>query len=156
MAAILKVRLYVPLASLSICPDVWPWPEVGPAAGREIESRSGAARSGIEQASTGSWIGFCTGSKLLVAQELKGGVQYRDRRFEGDLEAYRRALQTTKTVYVGNLAFTTREEQLYEARHPTLCCLWRFCTCSTQRLSIHTDTRMQHDVSHASKPALQR
>ena len=49
-------------------------------------------------------------------QELKGGVQYRDRRFEGDEDAYNHALATSVTVYVGNLAFTTREEQLYEVR----------------------------------------
>jgi hypothetical protein len=51
-------------------------------------------------------------------QELKGGVQYRDRRFDGDAEAYAHALATSTTVYVGNLAFTTREEQIYEARAP--------------------------------------
>jgi hypothetical protein len=47
-------------------------------------------------------------------QELKGGVQYRDRRFEGSDEAYGQALAASTTVYVGNLAFNTREEQIYE------------------------------------------
>lgn len=49
-------------------------------------------------------------------QELKGGVQYRDRRFDGDDAAYAHALATSTTVYVGNLAFNTREEQVYEVR----------------------------------------
>lgn len=52
----------------------------------------------------------------LCFQELKGEVQYRDRRFEGTDEEYYRALDRSTTVYVGNLAFTTREEQLYEVR----------------------------------------
>jgi hypothetical protein len=56
--------------------------------------------------------GWC--DSLCNVQELKGGVQYRDRRFDGDNEAYARAIATSKTVYVGNLAFTTREEQIYE------------------------------------------
>eukprot|EP00892_Ulva_mutabilis_P005368 jgi/Ulvmu1/3202/UM015_0243.1 len=49
-----------------------------------------------------------------ILKELKGDVQYRDRRFEGTDEEYYRALDRSSTVYVGNLAFTTREEQLYE------------------------------------------
>lgn len=39
---------------------------------------------------------------------------YKDRRFDGDQEDYERALRTSATVYVGNLSFSTREEQLYE------------------------------------------
>jgi hypothetical protein len=49
-----------------------------------------------------------------MLQELKGDVQYKDRRFDGSDEEYQRALATSVTVYIGNLAFTTREEQLYE------------------------------------------
>ena len=45
-------------------------------------------------------------------------MQYRDRRFDGDDAAYAHALATSATVYVGNLAFNTREEQVYEARAP--------------------------------------
>ncbi|KAG2432934.1 hypothetical protein HXX76_008663 [Chlamydomonas incerta] len=41
-------------------------------------------------------------------------TQYRDRRFEGTEADWETALTTSTTVYVGNLAFTTREEQLYD------------------------------------------
>ncbi|GFR42518.1 hypothetical protein Agub_g3412, partial [Astrephomene gubernaculifera] len=41
-------------------------------------------------------------------------TQYRDRRFEGSEADWENALATSTTVYVGNLAFTTREEQLYD------------------------------------------
>ncbi|KAI3793635.1 hypothetical protein L1987_36255 [Smallanthus sonchifolius] len=39
---------------------------------------------------------------------------YRDRRFPGTQEEYENALQTTTTVYIGNMSFYTTEEQLYE------------------------------------------
>ncbi|KAJ8510202.1 hypothetical protein OPV22_000636 [Ensete ventricosum] len=39
---------------------------------------------------------------------------YRDRRFPGNQEEYERALQTSTTVYVGNMSFYTTEEQMYE------------------------------------------
>lgn len=39
---------------------------------------------------------------------------YRDRRFEGDEADWERALRQATTVYVGNLSFYTREEQVYE------------------------------------------
>ncbi|KAG0490884.1 hypothetical protein HPP92_007747 [Vanilla planifolia] len=39
---------------------------------------------------------------------------YRDRRFPGTQEEYEHALQTSITVYVGNLSFYTTEEQVYE------------------------------------------
>ncbi|KAG2448799.1 hypothetical protein HYH02_006150 [Chlamydomonas schloesseri] len=41
-------------------------------------------------------------------------TQYRDRRFEGTEADWEHALATSTTVYVGNLAFTTREEQMYD------------------------------------------
>ncbi|EFJ52515.1 hypothetical protein VOLCADRAFT_79141 [Volvox carteri f. nagariensis] len=41
-------------------------------------------------------------------------TQYRDRRFEGSETDWENALATSTTIYVGNLAFTTREEQLYD------------------------------------------
>ncbi|PNW77467.1 hypothetical protein CHLRE_10g437850v5 [Chlamydomonas reinhardtii] len=41
-------------------------------------------------------------------------TQYRDRRFEGTEADWEHALTSSTTVYVGNLAFTTREEQLYD------------------------------------------
>jgi len=39
---------------------------------------------------------------------------YKDRRFEGDDEDWGRALVTSTTLYIGNLSFYTREEQIYE------------------------------------------
>ena len=42
--------------------------------------------------------------------------QYKDRRFPGDQEAWDRRLSESTTVYVGNLSFLTREEQIYEVR----------------------------------------
>ncbi|XP_008809996.1 nuclear cap-binding protein subunit 2 [Phoenix dactylifera] len=39
---------------------------------------------------------------------------YRDRRFPGSQEEYEHALQTSTTVYLGNLSFYTTEEQIYE------------------------------------------
>ncbi|MQL89873.1 hypothetical protein Taro_022449 [Colocasia esculenta] len=39
---------------------------------------------------------------------------YRDRRFSGTQEEYEHALQTSTTVYIGNLSFYTTEEQVYE------------------------------------------
>ncbi|PNH05182.1 Nuclear cap-binding protein subunit 2 [Tetrabaena socialis] len=41
-------------------------------------------------------------------------TQYRDRRFEGGEADWENALVTSTAVYIGNLAFTTREEQLYD------------------------------------------
>lgn len=40
--------------------------------------------------------------------------QYKDRKFKGTIEEYIQRLRETKTVYVGNLAFHTTEEQLHE------------------------------------------
>lgn len=39
---------------------------------------------------------------------------YRDRRFTGSQEEFEHALQTSTTVYVGNMSFYTTEEQVYE------------------------------------------
>ncbi|CAA6671525.1 unnamed protein product [Spirodela intermedia] len=39
---------------------------------------------------------------------------YRDRRFPGTQEEYDHALQTSTTLYIGNLSFYTTEEQVYE------------------------------------------
>ncbi|GAX85074.1 hypothetical protein CEUSTIGMA_g12494.t1 [Chlamydomonas eustigma] len=39
---------------------------------------------------------------------------YKDMRFEGDQADWERALRQSTTVYVGNLSFCTREEQIYE------------------------------------------
>lgn len=39
---------------------------------------------------------------------------YRDRRFPGSQEEFEHALQTSATVYVGNMSFYTTEEQVYE------------------------------------------
>jgi len=40
--------------------------------------------------------------------------QYKDRQFDGTLEEYRRALEESTTLYVGNLNFYTTEEQILE------------------------------------------
>ncbi|CAI0385266.1 unnamed protein product [Linum tenue] len=39
---------------------------------------------------------------------------YRDRRFPGTQEEFEHALQTSVTVYIGNMSFYTTEEQVYE------------------------------------------
>ncbi|CAN1356313.1 Nuclear cap-binding protein subunit 2 [Linum perenne] len=39
---------------------------------------------------------------------------YRDRRFSGTQEEFEYALQTSTTVYIGNMSFYTTEEQVYE------------------------------------------
>ncbi|XP_047307311.1 nuclear cap-binding protein subunit 2 [Impatiens glandulifera] len=39
---------------------------------------------------------------------------YRDRRFQGTQEEFEHALQTSSTLYVGNMSFYTTEEQVYE------------------------------------------
>ncbi|CAN0896740.1 Nuclear cap-binding protein subunit 2 [Linum grandiflorum] len=39
---------------------------------------------------------------------------YRDRRFSGSQEEFEYALQTSTTVYIGNMSFYTTEEQVYE------------------------------------------
>ncbi|KAJ0704696.1 putative nuclear cap-binding protein subunit 2 [Helianthus annuus] len=39
---------------------------------------------------------------------------YRDRRFPGTQDEYEHTLQTSTTVYIGNMSFYTTEEQLYE------------------------------------------
>ncbi|PON97822.1 Nuclear cap-binding protein subunit [Trema orientale] len=39
---------------------------------------------------------------------------YRDRRFPGSQEDFEQALQSSNTVYVGNMSFYTTEEQIYE------------------------------------------
>ncbi|KAG5242197.1 nuclear cap-binding protein [Salix suchowensis] len=39
---------------------------------------------------------------------------YRDRRFPGNQEEFEHALQTSTTVYIGNMSFYTTEEQVYE------------------------------------------
>ncbi|MCO5586047.1 hypothetical protein L7F22_039986 [Adiantum nelumboides] len=39
---------------------------------------------------------------------------YRDRRFPGTQDEFEEALQTSATVYVGNLSFYTTEEQIYD------------------------------------------
>eukprot|EP00262_Sarcandra_glabra_P013151 TRINITY_DN3585_c0_g1_i1.p1 TRINITY_DN3585_c0_g1~~TRINITY_DN3585_c0_g1_i1.p1 ORF type:complete len:255 (-),score=44.09 TRINITY_DN3585_c0_g1_i1:280-1044(-) len=39
---------------------------------------------------------------------------YRDRKFPGNQEEFEHALQTSTTVYIGNMSFYTTEEQVYE------------------------------------------
>lgn len=52
-------------------------------------------------------------SKLLKRIHPEVSV-YKDRRFEGDEVDWQRALRTSTTLYIGNLSFYTREEQIYE------------------------------------------
>lgn len=40
--------------------------------------------------------------------------QYKDRKFHGTIEEYIECLRQSKTVYVGNIAFHTTEEQIYD------------------------------------------
>lgn len=51
-------------------------------------------------------------SRLL--KSLEPISEYKDRSFGGSLEEYVACLRVTKTVYVGNLAFHTSEEQIHE------------------------------------------
>lgn len=51
-------------------------------------------------------------SRLL--KSLEPISLYKDRKFEGSLEEYVACLRQTTTVYVGNLAFHTTEEQIHE------------------------------------------
>lgn len=41
-------------------------------------------------------------------------TQYKDRRFEGSEDDWENAIGTSATVYIGNLNFFTREEQIYD------------------------------------------
>ncbi|EFJ11617.1 hypothetical protein SELMODRAFT_125790 [Selaginella moellendorffii] len=51
---------------------------------------------------------------IARAAQKKEISAYKDRRFAGTQVEYEEALQTSVTVYVGNLSFYTTEEQLYE------------------------------------------
>jgi len=51
-------------------------------------------------------------SRLL--KSLEPLSQYKDRKFDGSLEEYVACLRCSTTVYVGNLAFHTTEEQIHE------------------------------------------
>ena len=51
-------------------------------------------------------------SRLL--KSLEPLSQYKDRKFDGSLEEYVACLRRSTTVYVGNLAFHTTEEQIHE------------------------------------------
>ncbi len=71
--------------------------------------------------------------------------RYRDRQFVGSDQEYGAALERSSTVYVGNLAFFTTEEQIYEVfsrageikRCASLRCLSRLCVL----FSSHTTHR---------------
>jgi nuclear cap-binding protein subunit 2 len=51
-------------------------------------------------------------SRLL--KSLEPLSQYKDRKFDGNLDEYVACLRRSTTVYVGNLAFHTTEEQIHE------------------------------------------
>ena len=51
-------------------------------------------------------------ARLFLDQEPL--TQYKDRRFEGNLEEYLDRLRTSTTLYVGNVSFFTTEEQIHE------------------------------------------
>ena len=48
---------------------------------------------------------------------IKRSTPYVDRQFPRDPSEYQRALDESCTLYVGNLSFYTREEQLHETFH---------------------------------------
>mmetsp|Transcript_10379 Transcript_10379/g.25967 ORF Transcript_10379/g.25967 Transcript_10379/m.25967 type:complete len:220 (+) Transcript_10379:267-926(+) len=50
----------------------------------------------------------------LLLSKLKRRSRYRDRQFRGTDMEYQHALNTSTTVYVGNLSFYTTEEQIWE------------------------------------------
>jgi len=50
----------------------------------------------------------------LLKEIVPEKPQYKDRRFPGSQADWERCLLETSTVYVGNLSFCTREEQVYE------------------------------------------
>ena len=60
----------------------------------------------------GSWPRRGGMSRLL--KSLEPLSQYKDRKFDGSLEEYVACLRRSTTVYVGNLAFHTTEEQIHE------------------------------------------
>ena len=49
-----------------------------------------------------------------LLKSLEPLSSYKDRKFDGTLEQYIECLRQSRTVYVGNLAFHTTEEQLHE------------------------------------------
>ncbi len=68
---------------------------------------------------------------------------YKDRKFRGDQQAFEHALHTSTTVYVGNLAFWTTEEQLYEVRdlsHTCCPCGSAVSLCSVVSSATHAST----------------
>ena len=50
----------------------------------------------------------------VISTPLAAPSSYRDRSYEGTDEEYRNVIQSTCTLYVGNLSFYTTEEQIYE------------------------------------------
>ncbi len=64
----------------------------------------------------------------MIRRGVRAGVQqldpvisqYRDRRFDGNQEAFEQALGVSTTIYVGNLSFFTTEEQIYEVQRKAL------------------------------------
>ncbi|WVZ00724.1 hypothetical protein V8G54_026793 [Vigna mungo] len=59
----------------------------------------------VDYTAMNAFVGYKDPSKLSA---------YRDRRFPGTQEDFEHALQTSTTVYVGNMSFYTTEEQVYE------------------------------------------
>jgi nuclear cap-binding protein subunit 2 len=49
-----------------------------------------------------------------IAPSLGLAVSYRDRRYEGTDEQWKSQMENSTTLYVGNLAFFTTEEQIYQ------------------------------------------
>jgi nuclear cap-binding protein subunit 2 len=49
-----------------------------------------------------------------IAPSLGLAVSYRDRRYEGSDEQWTAQMEASTTLYVGNLAFFTTEEQIYQ------------------------------------------
>ncbi|XP_061949863.1 nuclear cap-binding protein subunit 2-like isoform X1 [Populus nigra] len=57
---------------------------------------------------------YRTETMASLFKDLTKLSAYRDRRFPGNQEEFEHALQTSTTVYIGNMSFYTTEEQVYE------------------------------------------
>ncbi|XP_034928351.2 nuclear cap-binding protein subunit 2 [Populus alba] len=57
---------------------------------------------------------YRTETMASLFKDLTKLSAYRDRRFPGNQEDFEHALQTSTTVYIGNMSFYTTEEQVYE------------------------------------------
>ena len=66
-----------------------------------------------------TWLSILENNYMVLFSLLMGGdlskfSMNRDRRFIGSQKEFDHTLQTLTTVYVGNMSFSTTEEQVYE------------------------------------------